>query len=134
MFCGAQVVCAQVTRDVNVSGAVRPNDNSFQLAITPSTINTLSQDTNITYTITYGANLGSPEQLIIEAEWGYATVGDAAIPTIDLVQINDGSATEGFAGTPAVIDKVNHKIRWTINSFPAHTDNQKVAFSMNTNF
>lgn len=121
------------TQTLTVTGTVVPRSSDFQLSITPSTSETLSQNKSTTYTITYGSNLLYADSITIEAYWSQGTVSGASTPTIDGLDYVSGSATNAYGSTTPIINLTSQKISWTISSFPSQTTNKQVTFQLKTN-
>lgn len=124
-----------IERDqVTVTGVVRALPSDFQLEISANKNGDLSLNELITYEINYGSYLkGLTKPLIISAQWSRGTVMGSPTPSVDIVDYVIGSGSSAWGGVTPVIDLVNRKISWTINSFPGSTINQKVSFQLRVN-
>ncbi len=119
---------------VVVTGKVSALASDFQIGLTSNSQGVLSQNQQIGYTLTYGANLHSPTYpLVLTATWGRGSVEGGGGLTVDVADYVVSSASDAYNGTHPVIDLVNRTITWTIPSFPAQTTDQKVSFSLKTN-
>lgn len=120
---------------VTINGVVPANPTDFEseMDLTNPSGNNFPQDTTLTYTLTYGSNLAYPTNIVVEAEWSLGTISGSGTPTVQVVDYVVGSASSGYNSTPPVIDLVNRKIVWTINSFPANTTGETVTFQLRTN-
>ncbi len=119
---------------VVVTGKVSALASDFQIGLTDNSVGVLSQNQQIGYTLTYGANLHSPTYpLVLTATWGRGSVEGGGGLTVDVADYVVNSASDAYNGTHPVIDLVNRTITWTITSFPAQTTDQKVSFSLKTN-
>jgi len=116
-----------------VSVSVEPHASDFEASIVSSTAETVNQNTEITYTITYGSNLYYASGLTIQAEWTLGTAEGSVTPDVEVVDYVISSASDAYSSTPAVIDLINRTITWTISSFPAQTTSQTVSFTLETN-
>jgi len=103
------------------------------MEITNPSGTSFEQDTTLTYQLTYGSQLSSNSNITVEAQWSLGTISGSGTPTVEILDYVVGSASDGYNSTPPVIDTVNRKITWTINSFPASTTNQTVTFQLKTN-
>lgn len=119
---------------LNVTAAVAasPTDFNSSLSKTSPTGTTVGQDTAITYQISYGSNLSYNSNITVEAQWYQGTITGNSSPSVDTVSYVIGSAGNAYNSTSPVIDDVNKKIDWTINSFPGSTTNQTVSFQLKT--
>lgn len=125
-----------VTNDsINVTATVAANPTDFlaSLALTDPLNGTFSQDTTLTYTLTYGNKLSYPADITVEASWDLGTIQGGSTPTVDLLDYVVGSATNGYNSTPPVIDSVNRKIDWTISAIPGNTTGRTVSLKLKTN-
>lgn len=117
---------------ISVTGTVPPQASDFQVAVTSDTASSVSQNKDITYTITYGSHLLYAGQLIVEAQWYQGTIAGSPAPSVDVATYKPGSSSTAYNNTSAVIDSVNQKIDWTISSFPSQTTGQSVSFTLTT--
>lgn len=117
---------------VTASVAAKPTDFSALLAITDPPNGTFSENTKLTYILTYGSLLSYQSDIIVEAQWGLGTIQGNLIPTINDIDYLIGSASNGYNNTPPVVDSVNKKIDWTISAVPGNTTNQTVNFKLKT--
>lgn len=133
LLLGMQTIPALASEQGNVSvtASTPPKPNHFSLTLTGGpTDGTYSPDESATYQITFGSTRKyATEPLIVEAEWSPATVAPDGSRR-DLLEYVLGSATAAYSGTPATVEPLNRKLRWTIGSFPAETNNQTVQFSL----
>ena len=119
---------------VAVTGRVGAKVSDFQLEISADKTGDLSVDDEVTYLINYGSYmLGVVKPLVIEAQWSRGTVIGSPTPSVDIVDYVIGSGSSAWGGVAPVIDLVNRRISWTINSFPSSTINQKVTFQLRVN-
>lgn len=120
------------SQDVNVNATVPANPSDFDAVLTQITSgNTYPQDEEIEYEITYGSNLNYPTSITVEASWSLGTIQGSGTPGDDTLIYVIGSASNGYASTPPVIDTVNRKIIWTIPTFPGNTT-RTVSFTLQT--
>ncbi len=119
---------------VIINGVVPANPIDFEaeMELTSPPGNNFSQDIILTYTLTYGSNLSYSSNIIVEAEWSLGTVSGSGTPTVEVLDYVVGSSSNAYNSTPPVIDLVNRKIIWTINSFPANTTGETVTFKLKT--
>lgn len=119
---------------VIINGVVPANPIDFEaeMELTSPPGNNFSQDIILTYTLTYGSNLSYSSNIIVEAEWSLGTVSGSGTPTVEVLDYVVGSSSNAYNSTPPVIDLVNRKIIWTINSFPANTTGESVTFKLKT--
>jgi hypothetical protein len=118
---------------IRVSAVVPASASDFSAAIAsdPSST-TVSQDTTITYTITYGSTLSYATAIDVQANWSLGTPEGSSTPSISLLSYVPGSAGLAHGNTAAVIDTVNKKITWSISTFPGNTT-KTVNFQLKTN-
>lgn len=114
---------------LTVSATVPANSTDFSCDITPD-VTSLTNGNTSTYTITYGSRLATPTTLTVQASWDQGIVEGTSTPSVDLLDYVVGSASDAYNSTPPVIDTINRTITWTINSFPANTQNQTVTFQL----
>ncbi len=119
--------------NVTATVAANPTDFDASLALTDPLNGTFSQNTTLTYTLTYGNKLTYPADITIEAAWDLGTIQGGSTPTVDLLDYVIGSASNGYNTAPPVIDSVNRKIDWTISAIPGNTLNRTVSFKLKTN-
>lgn len=119
--------------NLSVTATVPAQDSDFQTSI--SSVSTESvpypQDTEVTYTITYGSTLNQMTSYTLEAEWFTGSIAGGG--TVDIVDYVIGSATSGFGGATPVIDTINKTISWDIVDAPANTTNHTVSFTLRSN-
>ena len=115
-----------------LSVSVGPGVSDLSVDISAALEN-VNQNTEITYTITYGSNLTYSTSLTLEAEWSLGTPEGTYVSDTEIADYIIGSAEDAYGSTPAVIDLVNRKISWTISSFPAQTTDETVTFKLRTN-
>ena len=125
-----------VTNDsINVTAmvAANPTDFNASLALTDPLNGTFSQNTTLTYTLTYGNKLTYPADITVEASWEMGTISGNSTPTVEVLDYVIGSASNAYNSVPPVIDSVNRKIDWTISAIPGSTMNKTVSFKLKTN-
>lgn len=133
LFILPNFVWADLESDQTASVTVPAQASDYQLDFARLTTGTLfKQDDIIQYQITYGAHLSFTTPITVEAQWYPGTV-DSDSSSVDILDYVSGSATNGYAGATPVIDSVNKKISWTINSFPGNTTNEIVTFKLKLN-
>ena len=118
--------------NVTASVAANPTDFNSILTKTSPAGTTVGQDAVITYQISYGSNLSYGSNITVEAQWYQGTITGNSSPSVDAVNYVVGSAGNAYNSTAPVIDDVNNKIDWTINSFPGNIANQTVTFQLKT--
>ena len=119
---------------VTIAGRVGASATDFQLDLVASGSATLNQNQEKEYQITYGSYLNSATKpLKIVVEWTQGTIGGQGVPTLDIADYVPGSASTADSGAVPVIDTVNRRIEWLINSFPANTQDKTVSFKLKTN-
>jgi hypothetical protein len=121
------------SQEQSLSITVDPHPFDFQSSIASSATDTVKQFTEITYTITYGSYLYYNTPITVQADWSLGTLEGGSIADTDVVDYVIGSASNAYNSTPPVVDLVNKKITWTINSFPQRTTDQTVTFKLKTN-
>lgn len=119
--------------DISASATVPARASDFPVAIAQVTPgDNFGPNQTIEYQITYGSDLSfALDSLKIEAQWYDGDSDDESSQSV--VDYLVGSATNAYGATSPVIDTLNKKIDWTINSFPANTTNQTVNFKIKTN-
>lgn len=119
---------------IAITGKVGALATDFQLDLIPKSNSVLNQDQELEYEIVYGSYLNSTVRpLKIVAEWTRGTIEDQGTPTLDIIDYVPGSSSLAHGGGVPIIDILNRRIEWTINSFPAKTDNKTVKFRLRTN-
>lgn len=119
--------------NINVTASVNPDPSDLQFDYqTTTAIDPVSQYTQIDYRITYGSRVFYQIPITLEANWEEGVIQDGG-GSADIVDYVDNSATNAYGDSAPVIDPVNKKITWTMNSFPAQTLDQTVTFSLRTN-
>ncbi len=116
---------------VTATVPVKPTDFQASLAQTPSG-QTFSQNTELSYSLTYGSYLTYTAGLAVEANWSQGTIEGNSAPSVDILEYSIASASNAHNASPPVVDTVNRKITWTISSFPANTVNKTVTFTLKT--
>jgi hypothetical protein len=122
------------SNQISVTASVDP-----QISDLPITLESLdsgtqfSQNTTLSYRITYGTTTTVAIPLTIQAEWSEGTIQGNPTPSVDLLGYVTGSATNSYGSTAPVIDTVNRTITWTISSIPANTTGRTVTFKLKTN-
>ncbi len=120
---------------ITVTATVPANPTDFEadLVLADPTNGTFPQNTQLTYTLTYGSLLSTTTSITVEAEWNLGTIQGSPTATEDILDYVVGSATSGYGGSTPVIDSLNRKITWSITSIPGGTTNQTVSFKLKTN-
>ena len=131
----ASINVSTVANDqVVLTGRVGAKATDFQLEMTADKTGQLTEGEEISYQITYGSYLPSlVKPLIISAEWDRGTISGSPLPSVEIADYVVGSGTSAWGGISPVVDLVNRKITWTINSFPANTVYQTVEFKLRVN-
>ncbi|OGH02343.1 MAG: hypothetical protein A2798_03990 [Candidatus Levybacteria bacterium RIFCSPHIGHO2_01_FULL_37_17] len=125
---------AQETKNIEVTVSVPPDESDIHVDIENNiTTETVKDNTEITYTITYGSTVSFPIQATLTADWSQGTIQGESNPTLDIVDYVVGSATNGIGSTSPAVDLQNNKISWTFNSFPANSTGNIVTFKLKTN-
>ncbi len=119
--------------NVVVTGTVAPKASSIVFDFQSTAADLVNQDVEIKYTITYSSNHAQNMPVVIQADWGKATITGASEPTVYVADFVSGSATKAEGGTDPIIDFQNKKITWTIPSLPAGVQGKKVSFTLKTN-
>ena len=123
-----------VTDQVTIMGTVGALASDFQLEIGADKNDDLTENEVITYDINYGSYLRSiVKPLVISAQWTRGTVIGSPTPSVDIVDYVIGSGSTAFGEVAPVIDLVNRRINWTINSFLPSIINQKVRYQLRVN-
>jgi len=120
---------------IEINAVVPASSTDFEadMQLTSSSNSTFPQNTVLTYTLTYGSQLTTSSNITVEAQWSLGTVSGAGSPSVEVLDYVIGSASNGYNSAPPVIDSVNRKIIWTINSFPPETSGATVTFQLKTN-
>jgi hypothetical protein len=117
-----------------VTATIPPRIDTLPVSIEPLTSGSqFSQNSILSYKITYGSLAASAFPLTIQAQWSQGTIENNPTPSVDILDYVIGSASDGYNSTPAIVDTVNNTITWTMPSFPANTLNKNVTFSLRTN-
>lgn len=133
-FNAFRLAIAQETRNLSVTATVPANSGNFPVTLTQNTSGTrFPQNTQLSYTITYGSTLQANVDLTLTAQWSRGTIQGDVTPTLDIIDYVPGSASNAYNSTSPVIDTVNRKITWTITNFPASTTTEQVTFKLTTN-
>lgn len=118
---------------ISVTASVNSPIDTLPISLISQTSGSqFSQDSTITYKITYGSTNSVSVPLIIQAQWSEGTVGNSPSPSVKIINYVIGSATNAYGSAPAVVDSINRTITWTISSFPANLQNQTVTFNLKT--
>lgn len=117
---------------VTATVPANPTDFSATLNLNNPSNNSFSQNTELSYTLQYASHLSNATGVTVEAEWELGKVSGSTTPTEDILDYVVGSASNAYNNTPPVIDIVNRKISWNINSLPAGSS-QSVNFRLRTN-
>lgn len=138
LFCLAlimpSVISAQTEsrKDLNVTATVPADPDDFSIDITQVTPGSnFPQNTEIEYKVDYSSSLSTAVNITVEAQW-YPGETEDQQESVNVVNYLSGSATDGYGGAAPVIDTINNKITWTINSFPA-SESDSVNFKLLTN-
>lgn len=120
---------------ITLSATVPAQSSDFiaSLDMTSPLQNVVSQDTVLSYEITYGSHLSYPTNITVEAEWTLGTIAGSGVPTVEILDYVISSASNAYNSTPPVVDLINRKITWTILAFPAVITDEKVTFQLRTN-
>ncbi len=120
---------------ISVSATVPANPSDFgaQISLINPSNGSFSQNTELTYRITYSNLLSTAASITVEAEWDLGIIQGTSTPTEDILDYVIGSASNGYNSTSPVVDIVNRKVSWSISSIPANTTNQNVTFRLKTN-
>ncbi len=123
-----------VTRTFTVNGIVPPKVTDYQLEFDtdPTSVVTVGQNEEITFTITYGSMLKYPYQMTVQAEWYLGTLVGEGLYTFDVVSYVPGSASQAEGSTVPVVNLTNRTITWDISSFPSETTDREVTFKLKT--
>lgn len=119
---------------ITVTATVPANPTDFQakLDLISQSKNPITEDTTLTYRLTYGSYLTYPSNITVESQWGLGTIQGNSSATEDLLDYVVGSATNAYNSTPPVIDSINRKVTWNL-TLPALTTDQTVTFKLITN-
>ena len=118
--------------DIAITATVHPRESDFKFAFTSTDgLSSVSQDTTLSYQITYGANssAGVNTNTVLVADFS----SDLAPDSSHILDYVIGSASNAYANTPPVIDPGSRTITWTIPALPAGVTNQTVSFQLRTN-
>jgi len=117
-------------KNLSISAIVPPTASDFQFSLA-SDYTTVSENTDITYKITYGASesAGLATRTTITARWS----DDRAPNQSHILDYVTGSASNAYGNTTPVIDLTNRTITWAIPSLPAGTIDQIITFKLRTN-
>jgi hypothetical protein len=122
-----------VENQVSVTATVPAKPAHFQASLSlANSGQTFSQNTDLSYSLTYGSRLTFAAGLTIEANWSQGTIEGSSTPLVDTLEYGIGSASNAHNATPPVVDTVNRKITWTISTFPANTVDKTVTFRLKT--
>lgn len=117
---------------LTVSGTVPPKADAYIATIDADRPYTVSQDTLVTYTISYTSNDGSSTPLIVQAQWYKGKIDGASDSSVELLTYETGTATNAYGGTTPTIDLNNRTITWSISSLPPGLGSQTVSFGLKT--
>ncbi len=119
---------------VSVTATVPANPSDFiaNLTLNNPSNGFFAQNTELSYTLQYQSLLTTPATITVEAEWEMGKIYGSTTPTEDILDYVIGSASNAYSSTPPIIDTVNRKISWNINSFPPNSS-QSVTFKLRTN-
>ncbi len=118
---------------VTITGIILPPASDYSVQVQGDDGgSTLSQNTAITYTVTYGSTYDFATPLTLQATWPLGTLEGGSSPTVEFVEYVAGSASNAYGGTTPVIDVQARTITWTIPSLPGNTTGQTVSFQLKT--
>ena len=126
----AAPIAAQEQKNISVSAQVPPKASDFQFAFSYEGSSLVPQDTNITYTIIYGAYASAAWTTKTTIVIHYST--DKGPDNSYLVDYVLGSASTAYGDTKPVIDSEKRTITWTIPALPAGVTDQKLTFQLHT--
>lgn len=137
MMIGA-VVAAPLAADITdtgtitVTGTVPPKGTSISTALSTPT-SSVHQGAEIVVSLTYGSSNTASIPLTLQAKWGKGTIDGATEASVDGLEYVVGSAQEAYGNSPPVVDVRERTITWSIDSFPAQKQGEKVSFTVRTN-
>lgn len=123
---------ADITAGTNTSLVVPPKPPDYQFDLSANVgSGPISQGTDITYTITYGASISAAltTNFTLTADFSNDTT-DGVTHVTDYVF---NSATNAYGGATPIVDLVNRKITWNISQMPPGNIDQIVTFRLKTN-
>ena len=116
---------------ISIDAEVPPSGSYIDLELSTDVITTyVTQNDQITITLTYGNRSTASQDLVLETSWEDGLIAGQSDPTVALAEYISNSASLGYANTTPVIDTENNKITWSINDFPAETTDQTVTFKL----
>ena len=124
---------ADLSDNMNVSATVQPSTANYQFDLGEEYgRSNISQQTQYTYVITYGAQQSAyfnTADTVITLNWG----NDLAPNNLHMFDYVVGSASYGYENAPPIIDVTNRTITWIIPSLPAGTTDQKLYVALYSN-
>lgn len=128
-------VPVQSNNQIQITASVlpQPSDLSVTIQAIDPPVGEIAPDTTLNYTITYENLYSSSTPLTVQASWNLGTLEGTGTPSIDILSYVPGSATDGYASSPPVIDTLLRTITWTIPSLPTASGPQTINFSLKTN-
>lgn len=118
---------------VDVQVTILPKASSFRtsLKVTPAK-KVVNQNQVLNFSIHYRSENQSAVPLTLQAKWDVGVLTEENTIEIDGLEYVVGSASEGYGGTPPVVDVNARTITWNILSLPK-TGEQIVKFKLKTN-
>lgn len=118
---------------ITITAQVLPPITDFSAdIITSDLVQDVPQETEVTYTITYGSTYTSATPLTVVADWSLGTIAGASSANISLLEYVAGSASTGYGGVVPVVNLSDRTITWSIASFPGNTSGETVTFTVRT--
>ncbi len=118
---------------VTVNGTVpaSASDYSVHLEKTSPSGSIIRPQTHVEYKLSYSSSLSFTSNIQVVASWSQGTIGNSAVPSIDILSYATNTATDGYGGVKPVIDTLNRTITWNISALPGNLT-QNVSFQLIT--
>lgn len=129
-----QPASAQVTEQVSLTATIEPTASDLEILISgvPSSGSTLSQNQEVTVTISYKSLSSGVFPATIEGNWEQGLIEGTSSNYIDIFEYVVGSATQADNGTNPVVDTANRKVTWTLPSLSTSSTYHTVSFKLKT--
>lgn len=129
-FCHAQVPTVSHNLQINATVPPKTSDIEFFLTASVPEGTELSEGDEVTFTISYRSLIDGSFPLTIEGFWEQGLIEGSGGSFIDVYDYVIGSATTADGGAVPIVDLMNRKITWNINSLASSATPHTVSFTL----
>ena len=96
--------------NIVVTGTVPPSPTSINLALSVVPNSTVPQQTDLVYTITYSSTNTASVPITLQAHWDKGTISGALEPSVNVVEYQVGTASQGYGGAVPIVNLLDRTI------------------------